>query len=120
MSDTPFTTPGEFLVRTPLYAETAYSDEQVWDVLDLLYFEGTYDSFCIGCAKESTFRGVAPKRPQDLVSNRIVNEAIKAQGGTPALPHVSARSYIVEAKCTRVSDHMQTFFVLIDRRFVKD
>ena len=103
-----------FLLGVPLYAPVVYENEQVWDVLDVLYFSATYDSFCVKCRRESTFKVTAPDRPDEHKRNPA-REIMERQNGIgPRYPRLSSAVYSVTAKCTRHEAHRQDFLFFID------
>ncbi|MGE0674147.1 MAG: hypothetical protein AB7O64_13925 [Methylibium sp.] len=101
--------PIEFLLSVPLYAPVAYEGEQVWEVLDVLYLNGTYDSFCVKCKRESTFKVTASDRPDEYKRN-LAREKLEHQHGiNPKHPRLQSDVYYVAAKCTRHEAHRQDF-----------
>lgn len=44
------------LLEESLYRPRKFIAGETWLVLALLYFGGTFDSFCVDCEKTSTFR----------------------------------------------------------------
>lgn len=114
----PIPTPTEFLLGTPLYARTPYEEEEVWDVLKILYFGGTYDSYCTKCRRESTFQVVAQERPPEFVRN-LAQEKLQAKHGVaPKLPPLQVGVYRVHARCARTSSHTQDFLCLVDHEVI--
>lgn len=110
----PIQKPTEFLLGTPLYAKTFYEGEEVWDVLNILYFGGTYDSYCTKCRRESTFQAVAQERPPKFMRN-IPNEGLmKRSGINPEPPKLEVGIYAVHACCTRTNSHRQDFVFFVD------
>lgn len=110
----PILKPTELLLGTPLYAQVAYERDEVWDVLGLFYFDGTYDSYCIKCRRESTFQVQAPERPPQFVRNYYLEEQHKKHDTKPELPRLEAGVYLVNARCTRVESHKHNFVFHID------
>lgn len=47
----------DFLLSTPLYKKVDFSGDLVWPVLDLVYFNSTYDCYCVECEQSATFKG---------------------------------------------------------------
>lgn len=111
--------PTEFLLSTPLYAKTFYEGEEVWKVLDVLYYGGTYDSYCTKCRRESTFQVVAQDRPPQFVRNLAREKMLKQHGGGPGLPNLEIGIYDVRAHCTRKNTHTQNFVIFVDREMVQ-
>lgn len=120
MTKTPIPAPLEFLLTMQLYAETVFVGEQIWKIVDLLYFGGTYDSFCTKCGRDSTFQAVPPERPPGFTRNHRREQMIKNAGGSPELPTLPTDIYRVHAKCTRHNAHSQDFLFFIDHRLVAD
>lgn len=118
MTDT-FPEPEVFLAERPLYSKEAFEEDGVWKAINVLYFDGTYDSFCTRCGRDATFKVTAPARPDEFVRN-LANEAFfKQHGRKPPLPNLRADTYHVRASCTRNSAHRQDFFFLVDSRLKK-
>ena len=120
MTNTSIPAPLEFLLTMPLYAETVFVGEQVWKIIDLLYFGGTYDNFCTKCGRDSTFQAVPPERPSEFTRNHAREQLIKQHGGSPELPPLHTDIYRVHAKCTRHNIHSQDFLFFVDHRLVSD
>ena len=120
MTNKPIPAPLEFLLTIPLYAETAFAGEQAWKIVDLLYFAGTYDSFCTKCRRDSTFQAVPSEKPPSFTRNQAREQLIKQHGGAPKLPPLHSDIYSVHAKCTRHNAHSQDFLFFIDHRLVTD
>lgn len=114
----PIPMPTEFLLGTPLYAKTLYDGEEVWDVLNIFYFAGTYDSYCTKCQRESTFRAVARERPSQFIRNTETEKRQRQVGITPDLPSLEVGVYSVHALCTRTNSHTQDFLCFVDREVI--
>ena len=112
--------PTAFLLGTPLYAKSTYEGEQVWDVLNVLYYAGTYDSYCTKCRRESTFQVEAPARPSEFVRNPAKEKQLKLHGIEPELPRLEVGVYVVHAHCTRTDSHNQDFVFFADREIDAD
>lgn len=110
-----FPKPIDFLLTTPLYKVTKFTDELVWPVLDLLYFVGTYDCYCVQCGQSATFKGAQPVERAAGHTRMFREERIRAMQGLspkhPVLDDVSIR--LVTTKCTRVEDHRHEFLFQI-------
>lgn len=112
--------PREFLLTVPMYEEIAYQGEEVWKIIDVLYFTDTYDSFCTRCGRESTFQAITPAKPNQYVRN-IAREALWRQEGlTPERPPVAPDVYRVVGQCAREKGHLQVFLFLTDQRLMSD
>ena len=83
----PIPKPVAALLETPMYSVIEYTAEEVWQVLDVLFYAGTYDSFCTKCVRESTFQMLVRDRPPQFVRN-LNKELVERQVGiTPTPPH---------------------------------
>lgn len=112
--------PRDFLLTVPLYEQFAYEGAQVWDIIDALYFTGTYDSFCTGCGRESTFQAITPARPNQFVRN-IAQEALyRSEAMTVNHPSIARDVYRVTGQCAREKSHLQVFLFLADQRSLFD
>ena len=120
MTKKPIPAPLEFLLAIPLYAETLFVGEQAWKIVDLLYFGGTYDSFCTKCGRDSTFQVVAPERSPGFTRNHAREQLIRNHGGSPEFPPLRPDIYRVHAKCARHNANCQDFLFFIDHRLVTD
>jgi hypothetical protein len=118
MTDTTLPTPHDFLLSIPVYQEFIFIPDNVWKIIDFLYFGGTYDSYCTTCKRDSTFQVIAPERPPQYIRNLSREHLSKQQGMKPERPQIPSNVYRIEAKCTRQHSHIQYFLFLIDRRFV--
>jgi hypothetical protein len=111
----PVPKPSAFLLGTPLYAKTTYEGKEIWDVLNVLYYSGTYDSYCTKCRRESTFKVVAPELPSEFVRNLTVEKNLKQHGIEPKFPQLEPGVYEIHAHCTRADSHKQNFVFFADR-----
>lgn len=112
--------PREFLLTVPMYEQFAYEGAQVWDIIDALYFTGTYDSFCTECGRESTFKAITPARPNQFLRNTAQEELYRQEGMTVNQPSIDPNVYRVTGQCTRENSHGQVFLFLADQRFLFD
>lgn len=106
--------PHEFFLSIPLYAPVAYEGEQIWEVLDVLYFNGTYDSFCTKCKRESTFKVSSGTRPNEFQRNISQERLIKQHGGKPDFPRLPSGVFVLSSTCTRHEAHKQNFLFFVD------
>ncbi len=112
--------PVDFLLRIPLYAEhVAIDHEQSWSLADLIYFNGTYDSYCTQCSMDSTFKVNAPVRPDELLRNFERERKQRALGMDPTRPKVATGVHVVSAVCTRRNHHTQTFIFLVSDKLTR-
>lgn len=102
-------TPVEFLLGTPLYSRSKYKGADIWDVLDILYYAGTYDNYCIECACNSTFQVTARKRPDEYTRNPSREKMLAAHGIDVDLPKLEPGIYHINATCARSRLHRQDF-----------
>jgi hypothetical protein len=110
--------PIEFFLSVPLYAPVEYVGEQVWSVIDVLYFNGTYDSFCTKCGRESTFKVNSPERPAAHKRNVGHEQLLKQHGSKPELPRLQSSVFAVRASCSRHDSHKQDFLFFADSHLV--
>lgn len=107
--------PTEFLLTIPLYAKTPYAGTASWEVVELLYYNGTYDSFCPKCQRESTFQVLAQERPQGFTRNLARERLLAQHGASPELPPIQVGVHRVNARCTRYTTHRQDFIFFVDQ-----
>lgn len=108
-----FPKPSDFLLTTPLYEKTEFSGELAWPVLDLLYFIGTYDCYCVECGQSATFKGKQGDRVAGHTRNLRTEQVHRAQGGVYEHPVLAIGVRYVAAECTRNTAHKQEFMFLI-------
>ncbi len=118
MTDT-FPKPEVFLAERPLYSLEPFEGEGIWKVIDLLYYDGTYDGFCTKCCRDATFKVTAPERPNGFTRDLRIEALSRQHGNKPPVPNLPIRTYHVRANCTRVSTHSQDFFFLVEFRLRK-
>ena len=107
--------PTEFLLTIPLYTKTPYAGLESWEIVELLYYDGTYDSYCLKCQRESTFKVQPKERPPACKrSERLEMLAVQA-GGEPKMPFLSNGVHYVHSYCTRYPDHYQAFIFYIEQ-----
>jgi len=119
MSDNSIPTPIDFLLSVPLYTKTAFSGMESWAVVEVLYYAGTYDSFCPKCQRDSTFQVVAPERPPGFIRNLKREVLLIQNGGSPELPPLQPGVHAVHSKCTRQNAHTQDFLFFIDQTITR-
>lgn len=108
-----FPAPARFLVEEPLYRVWKPENEDRWRAVALLYFQGTYDSFCTGCGKESTFQVASQERPPDLKRDHASEAQIKKAGGVVQYPALPTGVFQLTGTCARGRGHTQTFVLLV-------
>jgi len=110
MSDsTRIPTPEAFFLETPLYTSFMIGSWNFKDVFRIEYFQGTLDTYCIKCEKESVFDsttslpapGLGPMSLEDFLEHdqHAVEEAA-----------IEDRNISLEFECTRDADHVLEFF----------
>lgn len=112
--------PVDFYLGVPLYAPVEYEGDETWNVLDVLYFNGTYDSFCIKCRRESTFKVNAPERPVAHKRDHALEQSLKQRGVKPQPPRLESSVFTVKSSCTRQELHKQDFIFFIDHQITHD
>lgn len=112
--------PTEFLLTIPLYAKTVYSGLESWDIVELLYYKGTYDSYCLKCQRESTFQVRAKERPPGFTRSNRENMLGAQAGVKPALPPILDGVHYVYSYCTRYPVHDQAFIFYIEQILERD
>jgi hypothetical protein len=104
----------DFLLKVPLYEEFFFKKEDGRQILYILYFKGTYDSYCTKCQRESTFQSTNEFDSPDYLQF-LQRDALARQNSRPALvPDIKSDIYRVKAKCTRQNDHIQDFLFFIN------
>lgn len=105
--------PGSILVETPLYQKFSFQKRQIWEVIRVLYFSGTYDSYCPECRQSSTFQAVHRERPEGLRNKS--KYALQAMiTGSFELPDIPTGIHVVRTLCARESSHRQYFILLVE------
>lgn len=100
--------PKDVLITVPLYRPYVFGLQDVWTVARIIYWIGVYDSYCIGCGKDSTFKIVSDGLPKHL--NKFSHE--QRQRDAPfelELPILDDGVYVREAVCSRSVAHKQHF-----------
>lgn len=117
----PIPKPSNFLLTVPLYEQTKYSGVEGWEIVETLFFRGTYDSFCTKCNRASTFQVTGPARPPELQRNedreramRKLNSMAGMDSPDPALPPIRSGVHVLHAHCTRTHQHVQDFIFYAD------
>ena len=91
----------EWFLSVPLYREFEWQPMQGWRIIDIQYFDGTLDSYCINCRQDSIFKGDAPDKPSHI--------SMSLQSRLTSKPIISPGTFKVVLRCTRVTDHRQYF-----------
>jgi hypothetical protein len=108
--------PIEFLLTIPLYAKTPYSGLETWKVIELLYYKGTYDSYCPKCRQDSTFQVLAQEKPAAFTRNLARERLLEEHGGSRGVPPIIQMGvYPLHAQCTRYPAHRQVFIFYVDQ-----
>lgn len=108
-----FLKPVDFLLTTHLYEETLFSDELVWPVIDVLYFNGTYDCYCVECGQSATFQGVQDTQTGEHLRNINSEQLHRIKGIDYVHPVLDVGLRLITAKCTRNPGHKQDYVFLI-------
>lgn len=108
--------PLEFLLQLPMYTVVPYQGEEAWEIIELLYFDGTYDCFCTKCGKESTFRVSSRAKPieyrKDVLSQLVV-------GSSYTEPEIKPGIYEIAGRCSRDETHLQYHVFVADNNPVQ-
>ncbi len=112
-SENKIPSPVEFILKAPLYHTISWENEDVWHIIEILYFRGNYDIFCPECGKEATFSVSSAERPTGFFRNEKREKDLKRIGKTNSLPELESRVYTLQANCTRTYWHTQRFHVLV-------
>ena len=118
MDNSHFPSPLEFLLKEPLYRPHIVEDKSCWLALDTLYFDQTYDSYCIACKRDSTFRGESETRPATLIRDPQADSMRKRNRLPEFFPRIPTGTYSVGGRCTR-HQHLQFFIFLIEAHMEK-
>lgn len=119
MNNTSVPKPIEFLLSVPLYAQISFEGLEAWDVVDVLHYAGTYDSYCTKCKRDSTFQAIAPKYSSEFVRDLNQERLRKDMGIDPVLPPLRLGIHTVHACCTRQNAHTQDFLFFIDQEIIR-
>jgi hypothetical protein len=103
-----FPSPVDFLISTSLYKAVHFGTNEVDDVLNIIYFNGTYDAHCPECAMKSIFQGTQVRSSEFMRAYITHNRA-----NSPATSLVEEGPHVIEAVCTRNKKHIQRFCVLV-------
>ena len=120
MSDNSIPKPVDFLLNMPLYTKITFVGMESWSVVEVLYYAGTYDSYCLDCQRDSIFQVLAPGRPQGFTRNLAREKLCRQEGASPEHPRIKSGMYTVHSECTRQTDHTQDFLFFIHRTFTID
>lgn len=108
-----FPRPLDFLISTPLYEKVLFCDELTWPVLDMLYFNATFDCYCVECGQMATFKGAQGSRPSEHTRNVQIERFHASEGITYKHPVLSKKIHEVNTNCTRNPVHRQRFLFLV-------
>lgn len=103
-----------------MYEEKSFDGDQVWNVIELLYHPGTYDSYCQKCGKETTFQITPPQLPAQFNRNTALENLSRNHGIPITYPTLERTIYQVVAQCARQSSHIQRFLFLVDSHADRD
>jgi hypothetical protein len=99
-------TPIEFLLEEPLYKPVAFSEVERGEVVNILAYSGTYDSYCKECGRPSTFQVFAPNSDHGGVPQT-------SKWSAAGQPYVPDGIHPLYAKCTRGNLHRQHFIFFV-------
>lgn len=115
--------PPEIFLELPLYSKCEWEIEEVFSIAQILFYQGTIDSYCVGCGRESTFHSTNNTIPSELTleafnSQKRKYSAIGISPGSrppspPKPPLVPVDIYAVTFVCGRNQSHNLRFFYLI-------
>lgn len=110
-TDNPIPNPETFFKNVPLYDIFTYEGKQVFDLAEIIYFSNTFDSYCVGCKREATFKGIA------VMPNQFKNWTVLSSMAVSALPLpvLPEGTVNITLSCTRNSHHWQEFIILIKK-----
>lgn len=95
---------GEFILKSAMYEEIRFEGQQNWKVAKILHFDGIIDSYCPGCRKDATFRGLQSLPP---------NWRQKAGSGLILKPpEIEDNTYRVRLRCTRHAHLLEFYFMV--------
>ena len=105
----------EFLLKIPLYEKTIFNGAlSSWQVVDMLFHGGTYDSYCTRCNRDSTFQLDPSVRPGELTRNLNRENLIAGAGGNIPTPPIRDGVWTIQSHCTREKSHIQNFIFFIE------
>ena len=108
--------PQSLLLETSLYQQFEVRDrDALWELIDFLYFDGTYDCYCTNCKRDATFKVVPPGRPDEHRRNKRTEANLEKLGGTPPKVYPPPGLHVIRSQCTRVSGHTQVFIYLVQQ-----
>jgi len=107
-------TPEEFFLKTPIYKGFKLDKFAGKDVLDIEYYQGKLDAYCIDCKRHSIFKSIA-KLPQQEIDPHgrayfpyeDVEHLLADKGEDYALRN---RTFSVEFICSRDTSHSMVFY----------
>lgn len=101
-----FPNSSQWFTSIPLYSIKAFEDKDAWAVIDLIYSPGTYDSYCTGCKRDSTFVTMPPQAPEAIASALTMRRSGRS---VPFIPGVPSGLHSVASRCTRDANHRHFF-----------
>ncbi len=109
--------PTTFYRDFPLYRPFSFENAQVFDVAELIYYSGAIDTYCVGCQRETTLRGIA-QIPSEFDRTRW--SSLSAMGAMGLqLPKLKDDPYTVTLHCARNPQHRQLFVILIQKHITE-
>jgi len=116
-----FPPPHALFLEASLYQQFAIDGlDEHWAAIDFLFFDGTYDSYCPECKRESTFKVIPPSRSDQLKRNRGREIALKTMGHEPDITCIPSGVHQLQSQCARQQSHIQTFIFLVRQFYTFD
>lgn len=103
--------PSQFIVDEPLYRPLPYDGEEVWQILDIIYYTGSYDAICLECKKIATFQAISPPRPPEFKRNMQREALERREGLTVNPPTIPTGLHVLSGQCTRDTYHDPQKFI---------
>ncbi len=94
--------PEDVYLTSGLYEPICFTGVQVWPILDIIFFDGTYDCFCIECGKSSTFKLMEKVRPNGYRRDMASSDS-----------SLEETLYFSKAICARENRHAHEYVFLV-------
>lgn len=108
--------PEDFFLHLPLYEVINWEEKEVFNVIKVLYYQKTIDSYCLSCCRESTFKGIQESVPNELSEKNYKNILRVKPGLRP--PSIPVGTHEVIFQCARNESHQHVFIFLVSRNIV--
>jgi hypothetical protein len=117
--DTDLPKPIDFLLTVPAYRPYRFEHNEIWTLAKIIFWTGTYESYCVECKKESTFRVISDELPKEL--NKYHHDRKKQLAEADIdLPLIDDGLYVRDAVCSRSNAHKQIFVFHVTSDFDLD